>query len=399
MPEPDDLEDNLKAQHEQLRELERRVAQLKAASLGDADVRGLEALEPLRPEGYEELSRANREYLESRDRAHLALEDMLEPEQLRLLQLESDRLRWDTSDYITVGLCALLGGAALLLQGAIDQAVLEATGMMERTELIERWKTETTNLPIDYQGQGAGGAGHRVTSAGHDPGRPVAAIQQIMQGRYEGTAWSAFAGKISPTALGTPYGTPFDAVTDPRLAAGLWVKHLLTDIVTVSSLPLPGWTALYESAPTGDLAEFFKDMYWSNGAPGWNVRTLGVTKMVPLVIVEVGIRSKLAWDTYQQRGTLRLEALEKDKRDEMLLAASGVLALMSVGRVAFECFTTSSPLGLRALNPPLVLRAAHLGVRVVKAHRQQSASDVPSWSELARTALPLDSDRLGPYAI
>lgn len=398
MPERDDVEDNLKAQQERLREIRTRVGQLKAASDGEADAADLEPLEVLRPGTYDEITRANCDYLESQGRAQLALEDMLGPEQLRLLQLQSDRLRWTRSDYLTVGLCAMLGCTALLLEGAIDQAVLEATGMMERTELIDQLKGNTTNLPIDYQGQGAGGAAHRVTSAGHDPGRPIAAIEQIMQGRYEGTGWDALGAKLNPTATATPHGTPFEAVADPRIAAGLWVSHLVTDVVSASSLPLPGWTALYEAAPTAEVGEFLKGMYWSSDGAGWNVRTLGVTKMVPVVIVEVGVRSKLSWDAYQQRATLRLEPLEKNKRDEMLLAANGVVALMSVGRVSFECFMTSSPLGLRALNPALVLRAAWLGVKVVTAHRERTGSAAPSWSELAHTTLP-DADRLGPYAI
>ena len=396
--DPEELERNLVAQQDRVRQVRERLAHLREARDRDEDVRELESVPVLDAHAYEDVSRANRRYLASRGRLHVALEDQLDADQLRLLDQESARLRWDRSDYLTVGTCALLGCIAALFEGAVDQAVVEAVGLMENSELIETWKAETENLPIDYQGQGAGGPAHRVTSAGHDPGRPLAAIKQIMEGQYEGTAWSA-AGKTHPTAYAIPQGSPFDAVPNVSEAAALWVKHLVTDVITVTSLPLPQWTKLYEVAPTAEVARFAKDMYWSNNTAGWNVRTFGVTKMVPLVITEVGVRSKLAWDNYCDRGELRLLQREERKRDEMLLAANSMVAMFSSGHVVVECLTTSSPLGLRGLNPHVIIRAAHLGVRAAKAHREHVGTGFPSWEEMARPTLSREDDRLGPYAV
>ena len=405
MGEPEDIDAALAAQYLQTEAARARVAQLrKALEEGEVPADTLAPLEVPDPGPYGQLVGASRDYLERSGRAHLGLEDVLEADDLEFLRIEAQRLEWTVSDAISVGLCGLVGSVAALLSGAIDRAVVDGLGLVEDTELIRRWKRDTQHLPIDYHGAVVGGPAHRVTSAGHDIGRPVAAIRQIVEGQYKGTGW-LFGQKVTRTALGTPGGTPFDAVASPALAASLWVRHLVTDVVTPSSLPLPGWTALYEHAPTEELGSFFKDMYWPsseparNALPGWNLRTIGITKTVPLVVVEVGVRTKVGWDTWTDRETLRLSERERAKQDEMLLAGNGVVAAVSTGQAVVQCLTTQSPLGLRALNPQVLMRTAQLGMRFAKARRRATV-DLPDWEEFAARALATDTeDRLGPYAI
>jgi hypothetical protein len=398
--EPDPLEDILGAQQQQVLEARRRLEHLRTAIAGGAS-RDQPALEPFEvppADEYAALAAASRQYLASVGRSDLDLEDLLEPHDLNMLRSDAQRLGWTASDAAAVGLCGLAGGITAVLAGAIDSAVMDHLGLVERSQLISRWKRETTHLPIDYNGAAVGGPGHRVTSAGHDIGRPVAAVRQIVEGTYKGTGW-LYGERVPRVAHGTPTGTPYDVTPDVRVALALWIKHLITDVVTPTSLPLPGWTALYERAPTEELAEFLKGMYWSRGAgPGWNLRSVTITKTVPLVVVEVGIRSKVGWDSWIQRGSLRATGPEGAKRDEMLLATNGFVAAVTTGQAVIECLTTSSPLGLRSLNPQALVRTAQLGMKVVRTQRA-ARSTVPSWEELAAQSLAQDGHRLGTYTI
>lgn len=399
MGEHDDLDVTLAAQHLQLEAARERVAELRRAIEGGEDAGDLPPLIVPEPADYAALTAASRRYLESAGRADIFLEDVLAAEDLELLRVDAQRLDWTTSDVAAVGLCALAGSAAAVLAGAIDAWVVDALDLMEGSELVARWKQATEHLPIDYHGAVVGGPRHRMTSAGHDIGRPVAAIRQIVNGVYEGTGW-VFGEKVTRTAYGTTGGTPFDAVPDFRVAAALWVKHLITDLVTPTSLPLPGWTLLYERAPIEAIAEFLKDLYWTNGdGPGWNLRTVGLTKTIPLVVVEFGIRSKVGWDAWATNGSLRLSERERNKLDEMLLAANGVVAAVTTGQAALECFATQSPLGLRSLNPQALMRTAHLGVRVVRARREMQAQAPAAWAELTRLGVADADGRLGQYTI
>lgn len=399
MSEREPLEEILSAQQQQLQAAREQAARLRDSLNQGSSSAASAMLEVPSPAEYDALTAASRDYLTTQGRSDLDIEDLLAPEDLDLLRLESQRLGWTTSDIAAVGVCGLVGSVTALLAGAIDAAVVEQLGLFEQTELISRWKRETTNLPIDYSGTYVGGPAHRVTSAGHDIGRPVEAIRQIMEGTYKGTGWS-YGQKVVRTAEGTPFGTPFDVVPEVRTALALWVKHLITDVITPTSLPLPGWTALYEAAPTAELADFFQDMYWARGGNvGWNLRTMGITKSIPLAVVEVGIRTKLGWDAWTDRGSLQATDHERAKRDEMLLAAHGVVTAVATGQAVIECVTSSSPLGLRSLNPQSILRTAQLGIKVVGQHRSAPASP-PSWEELAILSLASDADRrLGTYSI
>ncbi len=399
MSERDPLDEILSAQQQQLKAAQDQVSRLRDVLNQGSNSGALAMLEVPSPAEYDALTSASRDYLQSQGRTGLDLEDLLEPQDLDLLRLESQRLGWTSSDLAAVGVCGLVGSVTALLANAIDAAVVEKLGLLEQTELISRWKRETKNLPIDHSGAYVGGPAHRVTSAGHDIGRPVEAVRQIMEGTYEGTGWSVL-GRMPRTAEGTPFGTPYDVVPEVRIALALWVKHLSTDVITPTSLPLPGWTALYERASTEQLADFFKDMYWSGGGvAGWNLRTMGITKSIPLVVVEVGIRTKLGWDAWTERGSLQATGHERAKRDEMLLAAHGVVTAVTAGQAVIECLTTSSPLGLRSLNPQSALRTAQLGIKVVAARRAAPESP-PSWEELAiRSLAPAADRRLGIYSI
>jgi len=398
MSERDPLEEILSAQQQQLQAAREQAARLRDSLEQGSSSAASAMLEVPSPAEYDALTAASRDYLTKQGRSDLDIEDLLAPEDLDLLRLESQRLGWTTSDIAAVGVCGLVGSVTALLAGAIDDGLVAQLKLLEQTDLISRWKLETTNLPIDYMGVNSGGQAHRVTSAGHDIGRPVEAIRQIMEGQYRGTGWS-YGQKVPLTRLGTPFGTPYDVVPDVGAALALWVKHLITDVITPTSLPLPGWTALFEAAPTKQLADFFQNMYWQGGQAGWNLRTMAITKSIPLVVVEVGIRTKLGWDAWTDRGSLHATDHERAKRDEMLLAAHGVVTAVTTGQAVIECLTTSSPLGLRSLNPQSILRTAQLGIKVAGQHRSAPASP-PSWEELAIRSLAPDADRrLGTYSI
>jgi hypothetical protein len=237
--ENDGLDTALAAQQLQLEAARARVDELHRTITKSPPTGPRPPLEVPDPGEYDALVVACEVYLRSIGRTGLALEDTVDAGDLRILRVDAKRLHWSPEDILTVGLCGLVGSVAALLAGAVDQRVAESLQMFEGTDLIHRWKRETTNLPIDYNGAVVGGPAHRISSAGHDIGRPVAAIRQIVQGQYRGTGWLLHQ-KVTRTPTGTPTGTPFDAVPDIGLAASLWVKHLVTDVLTPTSLPLPG---------------------------------------------------------------------------------------------------------------------------------------------------------------
>ena len=171
---------------------------------------------------------------------------------------------------------------------------LGAGQLAEDTDLIRRWERDARAMPIDYMGPGSGGRAHRVRSPGHDIGRPFEALRQIRAGEFRGFRWE--------------YGAQIE-VTEPRYrqveslgeALVLWGKHLVADVVTPVSLPLPGWTKLYE-LPSRRLGTFAHQTYNS----GVNPRS-GALSTLPVLSTGVVVRTHVHGRAVLARGSATLE--------------------------------------------------------------------------------------------
>lgn len=413
MSDADDIADNVKAQ--KLRaDAVARAAESAAVELQDvADavkraeqllmargvkpsrtdgLRGVHAQADLAELGtWEELTAANGSWLDDAGLSDMALEDVLSAQELN--ELESfdalGRERWQVSDFVTVGGCAVIGVLATAFDDQIDAAVKAGLAGVGRTDTVKGWEKAGKRLPIDHGGLGVGGPGHRVRSSGHDVGRPFAALRQIMDGEFRGTTW------VNKAQI--PVVFPGYEPHDLPEALILWLKHLGADFVTTTSLPLPWWSKLYEM-DSRDCRKLAHNLYRPGGVgpAGLNVRSMFLSKALPLITTELIVGVKVHCDARTASGSFALNANQELRRDEMLLAGHVATGLASVGKSAVVGYSKKNPLALRHLNAPVLARAGWLAVKVTHEHRRRrDARRVPTWDEIiAEQTLPWELDEL-----
>lgn len=343
------------------------------------------------PGTWEELVAANQSWLREAGLADLALEDVLSAAELDLLESFDPlgRERWSVPDFVTVGGCAVIGVLATAFDAQIDAAIKTGLGGLRQTGLVQSWEAAGKQLPIDYTGPGFGGPGHRVRSAGHDIGRPFEALRQIMDGEFRGIEWDD--GQMFTVVSDTsPRGRPYVPHTLGE-ALLLWLQHLGADIVTTTSLPLPWWSKLYE-CDSRDLRKLAHDIYNPGGGYGINVRSMMISKTLPVISTEVIVNVKVHLDAHDRRGTFRLSADEALKRNEMLLAGHAATGLASLGKTAITAATLppgTEWLALRHVNAPALARVGWEGVKVVREHhRRRVDREIPTWADLIRLQAP-----------
>jgi hypothetical protein len=355
------------------------------ATTGEADA------EPQTELGsWEEMTAANRSWLTQAGLEDLSLDQLLTPEQLD--ELESfdpkGRERWSAGDFVTVGGCAVLGVLATAFDDQVDKAVKLGLQGVGKTRVLKAWEKQGKQLPIDYTGPKFGGPGHRVRSAGHDIGRPFEALAQIRDGTFRGVYWEH--GELVRVAVKGPW-----AARSPQEALVVWLKHISADLVTTCSLPLPWWSKLYE-CDSRDLRKLAHDLYLPSDGFGMNLRSMLISKTLPVITSELIVGVKVHLDARERAGKWgRLSANETLRRNEMLLAAHATTGLAAVGKVLFVGYG-GDLLALRHLNAPALARAGYVGLKVVREHRRRTAGRrVPTWDELLhQTTLPWELDEL-----
>ncbi|MFC8046235.1 hypothetical protein [Nocardia sp. NPDC057353] len=302
------------------------------------------------------------------------LADLLDPTALAQLDewRAAQRLPWDRSDLLVVGITGLLGALANLYDTQVDAAVLGGLSQLKKSALLRRWERETARLPIDYTGPKFGGPAHRVKSAGHDIGRFCTALNQIRTGTFEGSYWDD-GRRMTGLATTTRSGLPFAQESDPHRAIALLLKHWAADFVTPMSLPLPGWTLLCEM-PDPALRKFAHDAYANAGL---NLRSGVLTPGLGVLATEVVIRTHTHLAAYRSTGTARLPSGTAAKRTEMLLAAHAAAGAISLSKTAAAAIAGQAAMAARHLNIPALLRIGMLALQV----RSDTAA-APSWEEL-----------------
>jgi len=289
---------------------------------------------------YDDVSLANMTYLERHGRTQETLDDQFTRDQLDAIERDLcariARVPWDRWDCCAV----LVGGVAGVA------ADFFAQGNSQRlSEWTRDYKIETPQVSIDYQGPGFGGPLHRGLSPGHDLLRVFEAISQIKNGTFRGFREFKDGFGWVESAV-NQNGVPFDEFTLLE-ATIVWIRHMLSDVITPSSLPFPGLSFLMQ-VPDHDVRKFAIALYKN----GLNLRFILTQALAP-ALVELVIRAYFLGRKYRACGEFVLTEAERNKQTELLLASHGMVVAINVGRVAVEC-NASGPVALRNLNVPAI---------------------------------------------
>jgi hypothetical protein len=314
------------------------------------------------------------------------LEAALTPElHAQLQQIRShERLSWEVNDYATVGLASLIGAFAALFDDQLSRAVGQGLAWLRGTDMVRGWEAGGHGLPIDYQGDKFGGPSHRVRSAGHDIGRPFAALRQIRSGAFEGFYFQDGIKHVV-TSTTNQFGTPYQPVPGLFDAIVVLLQHLGSDLVTPMGLPLPGWTKLAE-LPSRPIREFVNKTYagqWAGhtSGPGLN-STWAMSQTLPVLAIEIILRTNAHLAAYTHRGELRLTPAEKAKLRETLLVAYSLNVAVCASKAVIIGMVGEGPLAIRHLNLATMIRAGSCTAQVFADRRKRAALAPPTWTEL-----------------
>lgn len=290
-----------------------------------------------------------------------------------------ERLRWDGADMAVVGLAGIAGVLATWFDSPTDRAMRLALRRLGAARFMRAWERDAKGMGMDHMGSGFGGSAHRVRSSGHDIGRPLVALSQIMNGRFVGYRW--VDGIREPVTV-DGFAVPDDLFD----ALQLWVKHLAADMVTTMSLPLPGWSKLYE-LPHRELRRFIHDVYRGTApGEGLNLRSGLVSPSLSSAVVEIIIRTHVHASALDRRGSSVLTTEESRLCGELLLAAQAITAAAAIGKsTARAAVLPVKSMSIRHLNLPALARVGLLGIGLLADHRRRRSTEAPSWSELARS--------------
>lgn len=378
-PDRESLHRNLDAQHRHLTDAEAAVDRLLA---GDYSTATPVPLDP-RVRKYTELSAANDATRLEQGWDTVDLDAALTGEQRRAFENWQDRRRtpWGHDDLVAVGLAGALGLVATWFDATLDTAVRDGLGKLKNTDLLRRWEKDARGMPTDYMGPGFGGRAHRVRSAGHDLGRPVAALRQIMTGTFTGT-------RVVNGVRYTVEAGGYKPVTDLSEALALWAKHLAADLITDMSLPLPGWTLLYDLG--GRRLRTFAHHAYLGGesGAGLNLRSGAITPALSMLSTEVIVRTHVHTRALAETGTPVLSPSQAALRTELLLAGHSLVGAASLGKVtARAMLANQGPLALRHLNVPVLLRAGVLATHALRDSHVRSTSGALAWGELLASSV------------
>ena len=154
------------------------------------------------------------------------------------------------------------------------------------------------------------------------------------------------------------------------------------------SLPLPGWTALYQ-LPSRQLRTFAHQTY----DHGLNTRWAALSAL-PVLTTEVVVRTHVHGRAMLARGTAVLQSAETAQRTELLLAGHALVGAVSLGKALTLALATRSPIrAYRHLNWPVLVRAATTSLQVAGDAQARSIEPGRSWDDLLTgIALPWQLD-------
>ena len=104
---------------------------------------------------YDGLTEHNQQRRETEVWGDAELADILDPTALRQLDewRTSQRLQWERSDLVVVGVAGLLGALANLYDTQVDAKVLEGLAWLKKTDLVTRWEQDAKPRSTDQIGR------------------------------------------------------------------------------------------------------------------------------------------------------------------------------------------------------------------------------------------------------
>lgn len=382
--DPDDsdpvppLHRNLDAAHRSLAEAEGVLRSVLAGE--DPDLTNLRAIAGASPQlRYEELTESNDELRESLGWGTADLDALLTEKQRKELNdwRAAKRLDWGRDDLVAVGLAGAIGILATVIDTQVDAGVRDGLQQLRETDLLQGWETDAKGMPIDYTGPNFGGPDHRVRSSGHDLGRILSALRQIRDGQFRGVVWSDGERTTFTTSPGQY--TPVDALGEALI---LWGKHLAADFLTPMSLPMPGWTWLYE-LPDREVRKFAHTAYRGSVlGQGVNARSGLVTPMLSYLSTETIIRTHVHARAYRATGSWSLTPAEVALQNELLLAGHAIVGAACLGHAFSSLILGEGSFAIRHLNVPVLIRIAALALKVQMDAKERSSLKPPTWDEL-----------------
>lgn len=331
------------------------------------------------PQTYEELTAFNDQLRGENDWTEVDLDAALTPELAAKLEewRSLQRIPWSNADIAAVGLAGMVGGTCVWFDSGIDRLIRQWLNPINETRLMQAFEKAGKQLPMDYMGPGFGGNAHRVKSAGHDLARPFTALRQIMDGQFEGIVWS-FGQRQSVIK-------PFEPVRSFEEALLRWLMHLCADVLTPMSLPIPGFSLLYESNSQA-INKFAHHAYAGiRPGEGLNLRSALVAPGMTAIATEAVIRTHVHLTALREHGSAELTGQEARKRNELRLAAHSLVGAASIGKAVAQGIVFEygvHPAQIRHVNVPTLILAGKAALQVAGDFSAERRASAPSWDDL-----------------
>lgn len=266
-----------------------------------------------------------------------------------------ERTKWTKGDYLAVAACVLVGLALEILNAAWRvNSPIDTDGTL-RKWFNERLHVHEPNNPIDYQGPGFGGAGHRVRSPGHDLFRFLEAIRQTMEGEFKGTVWLN-EKPITIISQVNQYGNKYPSMD--LFAAFINVSvHLFADFFSAHSLPLPLSSVVYENC-SREMRIFVHDLY-ENGFSLRHITLNALAVFLAYLTIEV-------WLWMQYGNQKKKEPMVQLKKYEMRTAVTGILSGANIA----GCALFSNPF---LINIPVLMATVDSSLKLMLLKGQQNS--------------------------
>lgn len=333
------------------------------------------------PQSYAELTAFNDQLRDENAWTEVDLDAALTPELAAALEewRSLQRIHWSNADLVAVGLAGMVGGTCIWFDASIDRSIRSRLTDLTETKLGQAFEKAGKRLPIDYMGPGFGGRAHRVKSAGHDLARMFTALRQIKDGRFEGMVWS-FGQRSTVTASGR-----FDVVGSYEEAFLRWIMHLAADFLTPMSLPIPGFSLLYESDNEA-LRTFALHAYKGlRSGEGFNLRSAIAAPGLITIATEIVLRTYIHLSALRDHGSAVLTRAEERKKAELQLAAHSLVGAVSIGKAVTQALTFEygpHPAHVRHVNIPTLVMAGKAALQVVRDVSAERRACAPTWDEL-----------------
>lgn len=266
----------------------------------------------------------------------LRIQELQQKVLLEMDGLTTDRLPWTQADLIA-GLLAGAIGVAADLTSKLNLTENQASKLIAPFKKFDR-----LNNPIDKNIPGAFGGDHRIYSQGHDLLRFFSTAQHMMTG--SALNYHTDGGQLIVKGLA-------EGSLNLTEAMAILAVHLLKDVFTARSLPIPG-TSIIADFNNYKVPKFLVDGYTSNDLNLKNGLGASLAASAPLFI------SSVYTSLFYKNVT---PDIKKQKKIEVEILGQLMITAMSSGHAAI----TQNPL---KINYASLLRLCVNSLQLLNGH-------------------------------